>query len=117
MIATPVGIRHGRAPAFSLAYLERLYPIPRPMLTLEDWRRAHHLDLADFTEDELRWEYRRVQNRSDYERDPAALAWLRGRLVAIRREHDRRHPGQPVPHHEDRRRPALVIGQPRERRS
>ena len=83
-----------RSRVFPEQFLERLYAMPRETATWEDFERRRHGDLPAMSDPELAREFRRVQRRADYESDVAALAWLEGRLDAIRLEQGRRNHGQ-----------------------
>lgn len=71
---------------FPPSYLDRLYPIPRPMVSLDEWRRLHGHDLELLDDLALLRERRCVVRRCDYEPDTACRAWLTDRLAAIDRE-------------------------------
>lgn len=74
------------SPGFTTSrYLERVYPIPRPYLSHEDWERHHHRDLAAMSTGELRREGRRAQRRMDCtaRSHPFDRAWLAERLAAV----------------------------------
>ena len=71
--------------AFSTAYLNRLYPLPRPFLSIEDWQRWWHRDLAGLDLDALWVELRRLRRRLDYEHDRLHRRWLQEREAAILR--------------------------------
>lgn len=76
----------GSSRSFSASYLDTVYPIPRPMVSLDDLRRQHGLDLESLDDSRLQWERRCVQRRCDYEPDAVHRAWLTERLAAIDRE-------------------------------
>lgn len=71
-------------------FLARLYPMPHPYLTEDDWYRYQHRDLAAMDATELRREGRRTQLRLDYEYDRHDRAWLTERLAAIRKVYEER---------------------------
>lgn len=68
-------------------YLNLIYPVPNPLVSLEEWRRLNHLDLQHRQTAQLARERFKVHSRlmlSD-ERDPWG-GWLEERLVAIEDE-------------------------------
>src|SRR5918998_1563080 len=83
MIAAPSRQRDHGTPTFPEPFLARLYPLPHPLVTLEEFLRFRHEDLADFSDEALAREYRRVRARADLDPDEASRAWLDGRLAAI----------------------------------
>lgn len=64
--------------------VERLYELPRPMLTHEGWVRWHHADLDAMPTEDLYRERRCILRRTDYERDPDA--WFGERVRRINAE-------------------------------
>jgi hypothetical protein len=64
--------------------LQRLYPLPRPLLTIEEWERSRHLDLAGLSIDDLELEGHRVRHRIAY--DPKPHPWLLERRERVRCE-------------------------------
>jgi hypothetical protein len=71
---------------FPDAFLERIYPLPKPMRSIEEWQREHHQDLEALDDFTLQRERRCVQHRLDYETDQFVRSWLAVRLTAIDRE-------------------------------
>lgn len=70
--------------------LERIYPMPRPALTHEEYQRARHRDLPELDETDLAIEAFRLMSRLAREHDPARRGWLAERREAIRAEQGRR---------------------------
>ncbi|HEV2109534.1 MAG TPA: hypothetical protein VGR16_14840 [Thermomicrobiales bacterium] len=93
--------------------LERIYPMPRPTLTHEEYQRARHLDLPALEATDLDAEAFRVMSRLAREHDSLRREWLSARRQAIRGEQARRRqtdrpaktPATPVPE----RRPLMPI--------
>lgn len=79
-----------RPSTFSTAHLDRLCPMPNPILTHEGRSRFYHLDLAAFDEFELSSEKRRAQQRADFDCDPNRRAWLLERVAHVAAEYRRR---------------------------
>ncbi len=90
MIPSIARQRDGSAPTFPDGYLSRVYAIPNPFRTREDFDRFHHIDVPLMTDDELAREIRCVWRRLDYEPDAAAAAWLTKRRDAVAAERTRR---------------------------
>lgn len=87
--------------------LERLYPLPNPLRTLEEWEQAHHRDLPTLSDDDLLRDLRCARRRLDYEDDKTAQVWLSERIIRIRQEVASRRapePRKPTP-----RRPRLEV--------
>lgn len=63
--------------------LERLYPLPRPLQTIEEWERSRHLDLVTCSVDDLEFEAHRLRHRLAY--DPKPHPWLLERRERVRR--------------------------------
>jgi hypothetical protein len=62
--------------------LARLYPLPKPLLTIEEWQRSRHLDLATYSRDDLELEAHRVRHRLAYDHRPHP--WLLERRERVR---------------------------------
>ena len=76
-------------------FLEFLYPSPRPLATLEEWRRAHHDDLPLFTDLELARELARIWRRLTFQWPPLDdWLWDRRRAIFAERERRRAESGQ-----------------------
>ncbi len=71
---------------FSNNSLELIYPMPKPMRTIEEWRRLHGHDLEHLDDLALQRERRCVLRRMDYEPANFRRTWLAQRLTAIDRE-------------------------------
>jgi len=71
-------------------WLERVYPLPRPTATLEEWERATHRDLGNLDRDALHRELLRVRFRLAVERRPDP--WLADREKAVLQAIRRRAP-------------------------
>lgn len=87
---------------FPEAYLERVYPMPRPLDWLHEWERLHHHDLEALDDSVLLREHRRVQRRLDDDPDACRREWLARRLAAVERERQSRRP-QVMPERPPRR--------------
>jgi hypothetical protein len=61
--------------------LDRLYRLPRPCDTLEDWYRATHQDISDLTPEEIEDERIRVRIRLAF---TPGDAWLAERIKKLR---------------------------------
>ena len=72
------------------AYLERIYPLPRPALWFEDFARCWHTDLVGLSDTDLAIELSRVWHRICLEL-PRPDHWLWQRRRAIFAERDRRN--------------------------
>ncbi len=70
--------------------LDRLYPMPRPTRTIEEWVRLHHRDLPDLSDLDLDREAFAVARRLCRDRDACRVAWLVERRDAVRAERRRR---------------------------
>jgi hypothetical protein len=68
---------------FSRLYLDKTYPIPKWMLTSEEWDRWHHRDLDRLSEAQLKRERRLSEHRLDRESDRRHYAWLSQHVAAI----------------------------------
>lgn len=99
---------HGRPRPFPVSYLERIYPMPRPFVSMDEWRRLHGDDLETFDDGTLDRERRCVQRRLDYEPDASRRAWLGRRIEAIDRERGSRHSQRRTVRPGDRRGPGLA---------
>lgn len=99
---------HGRPGPFPVSYLERIYPMPRPMLWLHEWQRERNLDLGAMDDLALQRERRCVQHRLDHEPDASRRAWLGRRIEAIDRERGSRHSQRRTVRPGDRRGPGLA---------
>lgn len=75
---------------FPDAFLEKIYALPQPMRTIDDWRRLHGQDLQYLDDLALQRERRCVERRLDYEQDVLRRAWLMQRLAAVEAERRRR---------------------------
>ena len=69
-------------------WLERLYSLPRPMATIEDWERCRHLDLPMMDADGLELEAHRLRHRLAYDDRPDP--WLLERRNRVHAERSRR---------------------------
>jgi hypothetical protein len=65
-----------------MAYPERLYRLPRPLATIEEWARSQHLDIDGMTPDDLEAEAHRIRHRLAYDDDPHP--WLVERRERVR---------------------------------
>jgi hypothetical protein len=71
-----------RRPAFTLADLFIAeYPDPRPCDSLEQFERAHHMDIAALSLDEIDRERVRALNRWAYDSNPSEWLLERRRLL------------------------------------
>ena len=77
-------------PTVSDRALDRLYPMPRPTHTIEEWARLHHRDLPDLSDLDLDREAFAVARRLCRDRDRGRVAWLVERRDAVRAELRRR---------------------------
>lgn len=68
--------------------LQLLYPLPDPMVSLEEWERSTHADLASM--DLFALERERYRARHRYYLEARPHPWLARRLEAIRAELRRR---------------------------
>ena len=79
--------------------LDAIYPMPRPLATIEEHDRWRHADLPDLTNAQLLREARLAEHRADLDPEPARVAWLRERVAAVRAElaARARRPAEPEP--------------------
>ena len=70
--------------------LDRLYPMPRPTRTIEEWARLHHHDLPELSDLDLDREAFDLARRLCRDRDRGRVAWLVERRDALRAECRRR---------------------------
>lgn len=83
-----IGARHRQT--FAKAYLERIYPTPRPYLHHEDRQRFLHLDLEWLDDEALAREGRRAHHRADIDDDPISRVWFIEQVQAVDAEKRRR---------------------------
>ncbi len=74
---------------FPPTFLDKVYSIPNPNRSMEEFRRLHGHDLELLDDLALQRERRCVQRRLDDEPDASRGAWLTDRLVSIDRERGR----------------------------
>lgn len=86
--------------------LDRIYPIPRDTVSLEQFERRRHRDLPDLADEVLRQEADRCRLRLWIEENPMHEVWLRERHDQLRAELRRRAPAASAP------RPAAPTGRP-----
>lgn len=85
-----MAILHDSRTDFSASYLDNLCEMPQPQRSLEDWERRRHLDLPQFTDEQLATEGRQARRRADYDHDEIRRAWFIERIRAVRHELNRR---------------------------
>ena len=71
-------------------FLERIFPLPNALHTIEEARRGRHEDLNALTDDDLAREWRLAQLRADLDDDRESRAWCVERVAAVTRERERR---------------------------
>ena len=80
---------------FGTKFLDRLYAIPDPMRSIDDYYKQRHDDLPLLTTEKLHQEARMVRQRADLEDDEIARWWLGQRLDRVRAELTRRRSAPP----------------------
>lgn len=78
-----------KSTTFPTSLLDRIYSLPNPYRSIDDWFRTRHEDLPGLSDRELTREIRRVSARLDFEW-PERGHWLWARLDACHAEQGKR---------------------------